>query len=102
MPASVKAFTNEDYETARYRAGIETLIGVVLRGARYQGAFGAFITFAGFGSIVLVIWYGARLVAGHLPGHAPVQQAHGVQSGPHPSERQPNPRLPDRARNYVR
>jgi ATP-binding cassette subfamily B protein len=62
--ASVKAFANEDYETIRYRAGIDTFIGAVLRGARYQGAFGAFITFAGFGSIVLVIWYGARLVAG--------------------------------------
>jgi ABC-type multidrug transport system fused ATPase/permease subunit len=62
--ASVKAFANEDYETARYRSGIETFIGVVLRGARYQGAFTAFITFAGFGSIVLVIWYGARLVEG--------------------------------------
>jgi ABC-type multidrug transport system fused ATPase/permease subunit len=62
--ASVKAFTNEDYETGRYRAGIETFISVVLRGALYQGAFTAFITFAGFGSIVLVIWYGARLVEG--------------------------------------
>ena len=57
--ASVKAFANEDYETARYRAGIDRFIDTVLRGARYQGMFGAFITFAGFGSIVLVIWYGA-------------------------------------------
>jgi ATP-binding cassette subfamily B protein len=62
--ATVKAFANEEYETTRYRAGIETFIGVALRGARYQGAFTAFITFAGFGSIVLVIWYGARLVEG--------------------------------------
>src|SRR5262249_4798652 len=60
--ASVKAFANEEYETTRYRTGIETFIGVVLRGALYQGAFTAFITFAGFGSIVLVIWFGARLV----------------------------------------
>ena len=60
--ASVKAFTNEDYETARYRAGVESMIEVVLRGARYQGAFGAFITFVLFGSIVPTMWYGARLV----------------------------------------
>jgi len=60
--ASVKAFANEGFEVARYRAGIQALIGVVLRGARYQGAFGAFITFALFGSIVLVMWYGAILV----------------------------------------
>jgi ABC-type multidrug transport system fused ATPase/permease subunit len=62
--ASVKAFANEDYETTRYRAGIEKFIGVVLGGARFQGAFTAIITFAGFGSIVLVIWYGARLAQG--------------------------------------
>jgi ATP-binding cassette subfamily B protein len=62
--ATVKAFTNEGYETDRYRAGITALIGTVLRGARYQGAFGAFVTFALFGSIVLVLWYGTRLVQG--------------------------------------
>lgn len=60
---SVKSFTNEGYETTRYRSGIESFIGVVLRGARFQGAFGAVMSFLGFGSIVLVIWYGTRLVA---------------------------------------
>ncbi len=35
---------------------------LVLRGARYRGGIRAFITFALFGSIVLVMWYGARLV----------------------------------------
>ena len=62
--AVVKAFTNEGYETSRYRAGITAFIGTVLRAARYQGAFGAFVTLGGFGSIVLVMWYGARLVEG--------------------------------------
>jgi ATP-binding cassette subfamily B protein len=60
--ASVKAFANEGFEVARYRAGIQALIGAVLRAARYQGAFGAFMTVALFGSVVLVMWYGARLV----------------------------------------
>jgi ABC-type multidrug transport system fused ATPase/permease subunit len=60
--ASVKAFTNEGYETARYRAGVGAMIDVALRGARYQGAFGAFITFVLFGSIIPTMWYGARLV----------------------------------------
>jgi ATP-binding cassette subfamily B protein len=65
--AVVKAFTNEGFETSRYRDRITSFIGTVLRGARYQGAFGAFVTFALFGSIVLVMWYGARLVeAGDL------------------------------------
>jgi ATP-binding cassette subfamily B protein len=61
--ASVKAFANEGYEAARYQSGIESMIGVVLRSARYQGAFGAFISFVLFGSIIPTMWYGARLVA---------------------------------------
>jgi ATP-binding cassette subfamily B protein len=65
--ASVKAFANEDYETARYGAGVQSLIGVVLRGSRYQGAFGSFVSFVLFGSIIPTMWYGARLVeAGEL------------------------------------
>src|SRR5947209_5836677 len=60
--ANVKAFANEGYETARYKAGIAAFIDVVLRGARYRAGFVAFIIFALFGSIVLVMWYGARLV----------------------------------------
>src|SRR5438445_557833 len=51
--ASVKAFTNEEYEKSRYRSGIMSLIGVVLRAARIRGAFGAFIHFALFGAILL-------------------------------------------------
>jgi ABC-type multidrug transport system fused ATPase/permease subunit len=65
--AVVKAFTNEGYETSRYRAGITAFIGTALRGARYQAAFGSFVTLALFGSIVLVLWYGSHLVqAGKL------------------------------------
>src|SRR5262245_19446718 len=60
--ASVKAFTNEGYETARYRTGVGAFVSAILRGARLRGAFGAFVTFAIFGSIVLVMWYGPRLV----------------------------------------
>src|SRR4051794_6072100 len=44
--ANVKAFANEGYETARYRAGISAFIDVVLRGARYRAGFVAFIIFA--------------------------------------------------------
>jgi ATP-binding cassette subfamily B protein len=60
--ASVKAFANERHEIVRYRSGITSLLSVVLRAARYQGAFGAFVTLLLFGSIVLVMWYAARLV----------------------------------------
>jgi ATP-binding cassette subfamily B protein len=60
--ASVKAFANEPFEEGRYRQGLDRFLAVVLREARYQGAFIAFIVFALFGAIVLVVWYGARLV----------------------------------------
>lgn len=60
--ASVKAFTNENHEEQRYRHSLGTYLNVVLRGARYRGAFSSFIIFALFGAVVLVLWYGSRLV----------------------------------------
>jgi ATP-binding cassette subfamily B protein len=60
--ASVKAFTNEGYETDRYRTGLAGFVTAALRGALYRGAFVGFTTFALFGAFVLVLWYGARLM----------------------------------------
>jgi ABC transporter fused permease/ATP-binding protein len=60
--ANVKAFTNEGYEQQRYQDGLRVFLGAVLRGARYRGLFGSFITLALFGAIVLVLWYGAGMV----------------------------------------
>jgi ABC-type multidrug transport system fused ATPase/permease subunit len=65
--ASVKAFTNEDYETNRYRTGINGFVKEILRVACYQGVFKAFTTFSMYGCMVLLIWYGANMVeAGQL------------------------------------
>lgn len=58
----VKAFTNEGYEEGRYRKQILAVVASVLRGAFYRGAFSAFVIFALFGAVVLVLWYGAGLV----------------------------------------
>jgi ATP-binding cassette subfamily B protein len=60
--ASVKAFTNEDYEEERYRGSLAAYLGVVLQGALYRGAFSSFVIFALFGAAVLVLWYGSRQV----------------------------------------
>ncbi len=60
--ATVKAFTNESFEEARYAQGLQEFLKVAIRGARARGGFVAFIIFALFGSIVLVLWYGARMV----------------------------------------
>jgi len=59
---NVKAFANEDYELERYHRGLGSFLTATLRGARLRAAFIAFIIFALFGSIVLVLWAGARLL----------------------------------------
>jgi ATP-binding cassette subfamily B protein len=68
--SSVKAFTSEAHEEGRYRNGLQSFVDVALRAARWEGGLISFIVFALFGAIVLVVWYGARLVlAGELtPG----------------------------------
>lgn len=60
--ANVKAFANEGYELERYHRGLGAFLAATLRGARLRAAFIAFIIFALFGSIVLVLWAGARLL----------------------------------------
>jgi ATP-binding cassette subfamily B protein len=61
--ADVKAFANEDFESHRYGSALERFFGVAARGARSRAAFLAFIIFALFGTISLVIWQGARMLA---------------------------------------
>jgi ATP-binding cassette subfamily B protein len=56
---NVKAFVNEAFEIERYRRGMDDYLRVALRGARLRGAFIAFIVFALFGCIVVVLWSGA-------------------------------------------
>lgn len=60
---NVKAFSNEAYEVRRYRTAIDALVRVSLRSARYRGAFVSFLIFALFGSIIFMLWYGARMVS---------------------------------------
>jgi len=59
---NVKAFANEGYELNRYHAGLGRFLTSTLRAARLRSAFIAFIIFALFGGIVLVLWSGARLL----------------------------------------
>jgi ABC transporter fused permease/ATP-binding protein len=60
--SNVKAFVNEAYETNRYRSAMDHVIKYALKGAKYRGAFSAFIIFCLFGAIVSVVWYGSGLV----------------------------------------
>jgi ABC-type multidrug transport system fused ATPase/permease subunit len=60
---SVKSFTNEYFEIARYRKKTEEIAAVGIKSGRYKGAFSAFIIFGLFGALVVVIWKGSALLA---------------------------------------
>lgn len=60
---TVKSFTGEDYESNRYKRGLDRVVQIAIKAAGYRGAFISFIIFALFGGIVAVMWYGASLVA---------------------------------------
>jgi ABC-type multidrug transport system fused ATPase/permease subunit len=61
--ANVKAFANEAFEILRFRKKTDEVVTVALKGARWRGLFISFITFALFGSVTAVIWYGVYLVS---------------------------------------
>lgn len=64
---TVKTFTNERYELGRYEGGLRRVLDTALRAAWLRAAFVSFIVFALFGSIVLVLWSGAKaLEAGDI------------------------------------
>lgn len=59
---NVKAFVNEAFEIARYGRSMDQYIRVAMRGAKLRGAFIAFIVFALFGCIVVVLWSGSSML----------------------------------------
>ncbi len=59
---NVKAFVNESFEIGRYGRSMDAYLRVALKGAKLRGAFIAFIVFALFGCIVVVLWSGASLL----------------------------------------
>ncbi|HAS57375.1 MAG TPA: multidrug ABC transporter ATP-binding protein [Algoriphagus sp.] len=61
--STVKSFVGEAYESSRYSKGLNRVVHVALKTAKFRGAFISFIIFALFGGIVAVMWYGASLVA---------------------------------------
>ncbi|MDJ1468772.1 ABC transporter transmembrane domain-containing protein [Cytophagaceae bacterium DM2B3-1] len=58
---TVKAYTNEMYETTRYSNALAKVIQNALNGAKYRGLLVSFIIFVVLGGIVGVIWYAATL-----------------------------------------
>ena len=60
--ATVKAFGNEAFEVGRYHLGLMDVLAVAVQGAKFRALFVAFIVFALFGGMVVVLWYGAKMV----------------------------------------
>ncbi len=60
--ATVKAFTNENYESRRYRNFMQRVVDTGIKGAVNRGGFTTFLILGLFGGFVLVIWYGTTLL----------------------------------------
>jgi ATP-binding cassette subfamily B protein len=60
--ANVKAFCNEVFEQKRYEARITEFLKSVRQGAKARAALVAFIIFAIFTAITIVLWYGTTLL----------------------------------------
>jgi len=58
----VKSFTNELFESSRYKKSLAEVVTTALKSARYRGLFISFTIIAMFGGIIAVTWYGAYLV----------------------------------------
>lgn len=60
---SVKAFTNEHIEIARYKKKTIEIANLGMKSGKYRGAFSSFIILGLFGAISAVVWQGSRLMA---------------------------------------
>ncbi|MDX2285359.1 MAG: ABC transporter transmembrane domain-containing protein [Bacteroidia bacterium] len=58
----VKAFANELLEVLRYRTAMGKVVQAAMKAAVWRGLFVTFIFVAIFGGIILVIWFGARMI----------------------------------------
>ena len=61
--ASVKAFSNEAFELDRYKKSNARVLAAAVGAAKWRAVFVAFFIIALFGGIVIVLWFGARLMA---------------------------------------
>lgn len=61
--ATVKAYTQENFEKTRYRAALDRVAELGIRGGILRGGFSSFIILGLFGSLVAVVWKGASLIA---------------------------------------
>jgi subfamily B ATP-binding cassette protein MsbA len=58
----VKSFVREDYEAARFSVGVEGAFQAAMERTKTRSVFVPLISFAAFGALVMVLWYGGREV----------------------------------------
>jgi ABC-type multidrug transport system fused ATPase/permease subunit len=58
----VKSFTNEFYESTRYKTSLKKMVKISLDFAKIRGLFFAFLVFLMFGGILFILWQGAFMV----------------------------------------
>jgi len=58
----VKSFTNEAFESLKYKNVTDQVAQTSILGGKYRGAFASFIILCVFGAIVAVIWFGTTQV----------------------------------------
>ena len=61
--ADVKAYSNEEFEEDRYRGALDLFLGTVIEGSKARAMFVSFIIFILFGTISVVVWFGAGMLA---------------------------------------
>jgi len=59
---TVKAFTNEWFESVRYAGNIDKMVKIALKYARGRALFAVFIIVVLFGALFFIIWEGANLL----------------------------------------
>ena len=59
---TVKSFAREENEQIRYRSAVNQSLELALKRIKAGSIFGALVSFGGYASIAVVLWYGGRLV----------------------------------------
>jgi subfamily B ATP-binding cassette protein MsbA len=63
----VKSFVREDWEQERYGRSLRRIVDAATRLAIWRGGFGGLMTFLGFGTLALLLWYtGNQVIEGRL------------------------------------